>query len=129
VPERSVVAVFAATLNVTVPLSVPEAPLVIVIHAALLTAVHVHPVAILTETLPLPAADEKFWPVGVIEGLHVSENANVFETSLALDPPGPTAATRASYTTPGMGAGFSSETNSTRILPSASGAGFPRLTV
>jgi hypothetical protein len=96
VPERSAVVVFAATLNVTVPLSVPDAPLVIVIHATLLTAVHEHPVAIPTETLPFPAADEKLWAVGVIEGLHVSENANVFETLLALTPPGPTADTRAS---------------------------------
>jgi len=121
--------VFSATLNVTVPLSVPDAPPVIVNHAALLTDVHGHPVAILTATLPLPADDGNVWLVGVIDALHVSEKENVFDTSLAVLPPGPTAETRASYTTPGTGAGFSSDRNSTRILPSASGAGFPRPTV
>ena len=119
---------FSATAKATVPLSVPEAPLVIVNHAALLTEVQLHPVAILTATLPLPAADENDWLVGVIEGLQVNEKANVFDTSLADEPPGPTADTRASYTTPGTGAGFRSDTNATRIFPSASGAGFPRLT-
>jgi len=96
VPVRLVVAVFWATLNVTVALSVPDAALVIVNQAALLTAVQGHPVPVLRETLPLPAADEKVWLVGVSEGLQAAENENVFETVLVADPPGPFAETRAS---------------------------------
>ena len=59
VAVRSTVVVFWATLNATVPLSVPEAPLVTVSHAALLTAVHEHPIPIRSETVPLPPADGK----------------------------------------------------------------------
>ena len=47
--------VFAATLKPTFPLSVPEPPLVIVSHAALLTAVHAQPTPVRTETVPLAA--------------------------------------------------------------------------
>jgi hypothetical protein len=96
VPVRSVVVVFWATLNVTVALSVPDAPLAMVNQAALLTAVQGHPVPVLSETLPLPAEDENVWLVGVREGLHVDENENVFETGLVEVPPGPTAEMRAS---------------------------------
>ena len=87
---------FWATLNVTVALSVPDAPLAIVNHAASLTAVHGQPVPVLRETLPLPAEDEKVWLVGVSEGLQAAENENVFETALVADPPGPFAEMRAS---------------------------------
>src|SRR5215211_863208 len=127
VPLRCVVVVFCATLNATDPLSVPEAPLVIVNHEALLSAVHGHPVPVLRDTVPVAADDENVWLAGVIDGLQLTENENVFETPLATVPPGPTADTRASYTTPPTGAGFSSDTNWTRILPSGSGAGLPRL--
>ena len=116
-------------MNVTVPLSVPDAPLAIVSQAALLTAVQGHPVPVLTEILPLPAEDENVWLVGVREGLQVDENENVFETGLVDVPPGPIAEMRASYRTPAVGAGLSRFTNGTRILPSASGAGLPRLMV
>jgi hypothetical protein len=129
VPVRFVVLVFWATLNVTLPLSVPDAPLAIVNQAALLTAVQGQPVPVLRETLPLPAEDVNVWLVGVREGLQVDENENVFETALVAVPPGPTAETRASYSTPATGAGLSRLTNGARILPSASGAGLPRLTV
>jgi hypothetical protein len=57
VPVRDVVEVFAATVNATVPLPVPELPLLTVIHAALLAAVHVQPVPAVTPTDPLPPAD------------------------------------------------------------------------
>jgi hypothetical protein len=50
VPVRDVVAVFAATSNVTEPLPLPLAPAVTVIHAALLVAVQAHPVAAVTVT-------------------------------------------------------------------------------
>jgi hypothetical protein len=42
-PLRLPPVLFAVTLNVTVPLPVPLAPLVTVIQLTLLTAVHVHP--------------------------------------------------------------------------------------
>ena len=44
----------AATLNRTVPLPVPLAPDVTVIHAALLAAVQAQPVPVDTATLPIP---------------------------------------------------------------------------
>jgi len=48
---------FAAALNPTVPLPLPEAPDVTVSHGTLLLAVHVHPVAVITPTEPVaPAA-------------------------------------------------------------------------
>jgi hypothetical protein len=93
---RSVDAVFWATLNVTVALSVPDAPLAIVNQPALLTAVQGQFVPVLRATLPLPAEDENVWLVGVSEGPQVEENENVFETSLVADPPGPIAEMRAS---------------------------------
>jgi hypothetical protein len=98
--------VFAATVNVIDPLSVPEAALVIVSHDALLVAVHGHPVAIRTLTVPPPAAAVNVWLIGVREAPHVPENENVFEKVLAALPDGPTAATRAAYTTPATGAGL-----------------------
>jgi hypothetical protein len=82
VPVRLALPVFAATLKATDPLSVPEAPLVIVNHAALLTAVHGQPVSIRTETVPLPADDVNVWPLGVIDALQLPVNENVFEKSL-----------------------------------------------
>ena len=54
VPVRGVVVEFAATLNVTVPLPEPFAPPVMVIQLALLVAVHVHPVDVVTVNEPLP---------------------------------------------------------------------------
>jgi hypothetical protein len=45
--------VFAATLNCTVPSPLPVAPAVTVIHAALLDAVHAHPAAVRTVTVPV----------------------------------------------------------------------------
>ena len=46
--------VFAATLKPAVPLPDPVAPLVTVIQAALLAAVHAQPVATVTLLLPVP---------------------------------------------------------------------------
>ena len=54
VPVRLDATVFAVTLNPTVPLPEPVAPLVTVIHAALLAAVHEQPVATVTALLPVP---------------------------------------------------------------------------
>jgi hypothetical protein len=47
-------------------LPVPLLPDVIVIHAALLTAVHAQPAPTVTDTLPGPPLDEKVWLVGLI---------------------------------------------------------------
>jgi hypothetical protein len=56
-PLRCVEAVLAATDIETVPLPLPLAPAVTVSHAALLDAVHPHPVAAVTEALVVaPAA-------------------------------------------------------------------------
>jgi hypothetical protein len=57
VPVRDTVVVFAATLYATLPLPLPVAPLVIVIHDALLVALHEHPVPAVTLTVPEAAAD------------------------------------------------------------------------
>jgi hypothetical protein len=56
VPVRLVVAVFAATVRATVPLPLPLAPALIVIHEAPLAAVQPHPAAAVTVTVVLPAA-------------------------------------------------------------------------
>ena len=55
-PSRLHVVVLAATSNVTDPLPDPVAPLVTVIHALLLAAVHGHPVATVTVLLPVLSA-------------------------------------------------------------------------
>jgi hypothetical protein len=54
------------TLNAITPLPLPDAPCVIVIHAALLTAVHEHPSAVVSETVPLPAPGPMLMLVGEI---------------------------------------------------------------
>jgi hypothetical protein len=57
VPAREDVAVFAATLKVTVPLADPVAPAVTVIQPTLLTAVQLHPLPAVTLIVPLPPLD------------------------------------------------------------------------
>ena len=58
--------VFAATENWVVPLPLPLAPAVTVIHAALLVAVHAQPVAAMTLTDPDPPLAVKVWLVGLM---------------------------------------------------------------
>jgi hypothetical protein len=55
VPVRALDDEFAVTEKLTDPLPVPVAPVVTVIHAALLLAVQVHAPAVLTPTDPVPA--------------------------------------------------------------------------
>jgi len=129
VPARLVVPVWAATLNATVPDPVPAAPAVTVIHAALLTAVHTHPAPALTVVLPGPPAAGIDRLAGAIVGAQGMLNANVFDRALDELPPGPTAWRTVSYTTPGVSGDDSNDTKSTRIIPSPSGAGFPRFAV
>jgi hypothetical protein len=95
VPVRDVVAVVAATLNVTVPAPLPLAPPVMVIHAALLTAVHAHPIVAVTAALPVPPADVGDIVSGETVGVaQVGVNENVFDSPLHAVPPGPFAPTR-----------------------------------
>ena len=68
VPVRLDATVFAATLNPTVPLPEPVAPPVNVIQAALLAAVHAHPVEAVTLLLPVPPAAVKDCVVGEMAG-------------------------------------------------------------
>ena len=94
VPVREAGSVFAATVNVAVP--DPDPAEVVVIHVALLTAVHVQPAAAVTVvvTVAPPAATD--WLVGAIVGGHGRLNEKVFERPLDAVPPGPTALTTAS---------------------------------
>ena len=67
VPVREAPLPFVATLNVTEPLPLPLAPDVIVIHKALLVAVHAHPPVVDTETvIPLPPDANNVTLVGEI---------------------------------------------------------------
>jgi hypothetical protein len=57
-----------ATLKLTVPLPLPLAPDAIVIHVALLVAVHAQPPAVETATgVPAPPAIGKDWLLGLME--------------------------------------------------------------
>lgn len=55
-PDRELVAVLAATEYETVPLPLPLAPAVIVIHDVPLDALQLQPVELVTLTLPAPPA-------------------------------------------------------------------------
>ncbi len=94
VPLRGDVALFAAILNPTVPLPVPGAPLVTVSHGALLNAVHAHAAATSAEPVAEPEPTLSESTDNVAEQLVVK--ANVFETELCEEPPGPSAETRLS---------------------------------
>ena len=54
VPDRAAPVAFGSTANCTFPPPEPEPPSVIVIHGTPLTAVHVHPPDVPTETVPTP---------------------------------------------------------------------------
>jgi hypothetical protein len=71
VPVRSP-PVFAATLNVTVPLPLPLEPVVTVIQLALLTAVQAQPDCVVTATgPPVPPEALNVWLVGAMAYVHV----------------------------------------------------------
>jgi hypothetical protein len=67
VPVRELVALFAATLNATVPLPEPLAPLVIVIHDALLVAVHAQPLPLVMLNDPVPPLETTLVEAGESE--------------------------------------------------------------
>jgi hypothetical protein len=110
---------------VTVPLPVPLAPDVTVIHEALLTAVHPQPLPAVTVTLPDPPPDPKLCEVGDAAYVQEDVKPNVLDSALAALPPGPTAATSATYTVPGTGHPAKMDLKSTVIVPVESGVGFP----
>jgi hypothetical protein len=129
VPVRADVELLAAIENVTEPLPEPEAPVLTVIQLALLTLVHEQPAAAVTVELPDPPAEAIDRLFGEIVGAQAAVNEKVFDGRLVEDPPGPSADTRPSYTTPAVSGVVSSETKSTRIRPSTSSAGLPSDTV
>ena len=58
--------VLAATEKFTTPLPEPLAPELMVIQASFATAVHAHPVTVVTFTLPVPPLAVKLWAVGLM---------------------------------------------------------------
>jgi len=108
-------------------LPLPELPPVIVNHATVLEAVHAHPAGAVTEIAPEapPLANDA--EVGDTAYVHVDadENSNVFDNTLGAIPPGPTAETVASYTTPAGGSAPPSAESSTAIVLLPSGVGLP----
>jgi len=71
-PIRLHVVVFGSTLNATVPFPDPDPPLVTVIHALLLAAVHGQPAVAVTVLLPLAPDATNVWLVGDTTGEHES---------------------------------------------------------
>jgi hypothetical protein len=67
VPMRWPVPVFGATVKATLPAPLPDAPLVIVIQAALLVAVHAQPVLAATDSEALSPAAGEFRLMGLSE--------------------------------------------------------------
>ena len=59
-------------LNAAVPFPDPLAPLVTVIHVALLAAVHAHPAPAVTVVLPVSPAASADWLVGAIAYVHAA---------------------------------------------------------
>src|SRR5689334_7832177 len=101
-----------------------------VIQPALLTAVHAQPVPAATVTLPVAAAEVvRFDDVGEIVGAQGRLKPKLFERGVDVVPPGPTALTIDSYTTPGVSGVASRAMKSRRIIPSVPGVGFPRSAV
>jgi len=70
VPLRLVVFGLAAKSKPTVPLPLPLAPLVIVIHDVAVLAVHAQPVATVTPTVADPASDATDWLDGFSVAIH-----------------------------------------------------------
>ena len=94
VPVRDAVAVFAVAEKFTVPLPLPEVPAVMLNHAAPLEAVQAQPVAATTPTEPDDAGAASAADAADSVGAHGALRANVFDTALAAEPPGPIAVTR-----------------------------------
>jgi hypothetical protein len=65
------VPVFAATEYVTFPEPVPELPEVTVSHDGAPDTFHVHPVWVVTDTLPVPPDEPNDWLAGEMAYVHV----------------------------------------------------------
>src|ERR1043165_6457828 len=79
--------VFAATVNVTVPVPVRVAPLVIVIQLTLLAAVHAQPDCVVTVTgPPVPPSVGNAWLVGLMVYVHPEfcEIVTVFPATVSV---------------------------------------------
>jgi hypothetical protein len=83
VPLRAAAAVVAATLKVTVPVPLPLAPVVIVIHEALLCAVQPQPAVVCTVVDPVPPA----LPAAMVVGAIVNEHAAAACETVKVCPP------------------------------------------
>ena len=85
VPLRAAPA-FAAALNATVPLPLPDAAPVTVNHEAFDTAVQSHdaPVVTVTATLPVVTSAAMFWLVGEIEKLHAAASCDTVNVLPAI---------------------------------------------
>src|SRR5262249_47335050 len=129
VPARCKTPPFAPAVNETVPGPDPVAPTVTVSQVAPLDAVHAQPAPVDTVNVPEPPPAATACVLGDTVNVHAAAvMANVLETALADVPPGPIVDTRASYVTPATSGVASSDTKSTLMSPSRSGAGLPRLT-
>jgi len=71
VPDRLLPVEFDPTLNATVPLPVPAAPAVMVIHVVVVVAVHAQPVFAVTATEPGPPPAAMDVLCGLIEYVQV----------------------------------------------------------
>jgi hypothetical protein len=80
VPVRELVPVLAETANATVPLPVPDCPDVMLIHAALVVAVHAQlPVDAVTAIEPDAPVSATLWDGGEIENVHAGGGAAAWE--------------------------------------------------
>ena len=70
VPLRAAPPLFAAAVNATFPLPLPDFAFVSVIQASFAVAVHAQPAPAVTATLPLPPAASTAWLFGAIEYVH-----------------------------------------------------------
>jgi hypothetical protein len=95
VPLRPEDAVLADAANATGPGPVAGIEDVIVSQLALATAVQPHVAPALTVIEPVDAAEPNDAVTADRMGAHGAELAKVFDSSLAADPPGPTADTLA----------------------------------
>jgi len=132
VPVRAELDGLAVTEKFTKPVPVIVPPSVTVIHEVLLTAVHPHADAVVTERLPIP--DVAATETADVDKAKVHDeaelNVKVLDGVLVPVPPGPTATTRASLTVVVLrGQVGSAFERSTWIKPVDPGVGLPRLFV
>ena len=114
----------------TVPLPEPP-PVHAFTHGRAFATAQSQPVPVETSTAYVPPDADADTVVALSEKRHgeLDEKVNGFDGSLSAAPSGPMALTRASYSPPGRDQPATWEEKSKRILPSASGDGFPMSTV